>query len=1333
MSKAQIDELQIVIRADEKDAIGKIDKVIAKLNELQSASKGSRTDIFASLGDKIEGATTKTNNFTDALKRVKPTQFSSVADSAEKVTTSVHSLNGAMDEMSHARPVDLGTGSAVSSTEELEDALGGVTSQIGGLRREDTSPLTNSVEDTTRSAENMGRSFGSSMQEVVRATRAGYTTVYGFGEASKNASDSIFSGMNIATLSTKKLLNNIKQIHPVLYLAGKAGLTFGSTMRNVASSVGKVFLTPFSRVDDAVRAINNGIQRVFKNLKRVVMYRALRAITRIVTEGIKTGIDNAYQWALAMEDAFGTGIESATAFRTSMDSLATSALYVKNSLGAMAMPLLNILAPAVEIVVEKLVNLFNLINRLFAIFSGANTWTRALRYPKAYGEALDDASGSAGKLKDELITILGIDEINPMADAKDPSGRGSGASDLADDYSSMFEEVSLEGDKLHDILAEVFDPFRRAWETKGKGVMEALDNALKGIKATAIAVGTSFWEVWTNGTGQQSVELLLGILQNVLNTIGEIGEAFAKGWKTDNLGTQIVQNLWDALNSILSMWEKITKSISTWDFDFTGIFGGLEVLTRGIKEAIDAIGTSFATVFSARAEGTFKTILGIFEGIERVLGNIALQFAKGWNTDNLGTKIFDNIWEILDSILETIKDIIDMTVEWSQSLDFTPILRAFENLTKAIDPLVDLISDGLKWAWQNVLLPLGKWTIEEGLPDLINALAEALKFLTNVIKELSPLLKDGKFFASFSVLQDINSESWEKIGDIFKDLNDLFENGLSWDGILKPLSKIVDLINSAIYAGRGLYKVLRGDLKGGLNDLLLARQTLTDWGLSVEEAVDNAISNTVISPTSEHGVKLSVTAEIEKVEDKVEEEDKKMGGFLGGIYNTYKESGFKGLLGGLTGGLTGSLTKEKGFSNKVENLEGGLTGTLSKGSKFNPKVDKLNGSLTGSLTREGTFNPTVGGLTAQFGKTDPSKLPASEKTIPSVANLTDLKQNWKSTVPTTAKVPLISAVAGFTGLQTNWNSNVTTYGKAPMWGAVANFMGLQTNWNSKIDTYNKAPMWGAVANFSGLQTNWNSKISTYGKAPMWGAVANFMGLQTNWNSNVQTSGKAPMWNAVANFIKKATGWESGTTTWGSTANFTQKTTGWKSGTTTWNAVANFLSALTGWDKDTTVWEALAQFTDWSNALPSTPTIKATSKITKFTSDKNTPIEVGGTIKGYVAEMGGSFYNGSWHNIPQYASGGLPNHGSMFIAGEAGAELVGHIGGHTEVLNQSQMASALAEGMAPQAHLLQQLVAIGEQILAEQGDRNVVVSTSAITEGFQRMNRREGRTVVPVGV
>ena len=54
------------------------------------------------------------------------------------------------------------------------------------------------------------------------------------------------------------------------------------------------------------------------------------------------------------------------------------------------------------------------------------------------------------------------------------------------------------------------------------------------------------------------------------------------------------------------------------------------------------------------------------------------------------------------------------------------------------------------------------------------------------------------------------------------------------------------------------------------------------------------------------------------------------------------------------------------------------------------------------------------------------------------------------------------------------------------------------------------------------------------------------------------------------------------------------------------------------------------------------------------------------------ERGGFIDNGQaqfWKNIPMYANGttnaGL--HGSMFVAGENGAEMVGHINGQTEVL------------------------------------------------------------------
>ena len=55
-------------------------------------------------------------------------------------------------------------------------------------------------------------------------------------------------------------------------------------------------------------------------------------------------------------------------------------------------------------------------------------------------------------------------------------------------------------------------------------------------------------------------------------------------------------------------------------------------------------------------------------------------------------------------------------------------------------------------------------------------------------------------------------------------------------------------------------------------------------------------------------------------------------------------------------------------------------------------------------------------------------------------------------------------------------------------------------------------------------------------------------------------------------------------------------------------------------------------------------------------------------------IGGAFYGGSWHDIPQYASGTMNAHGSLFLAGEAGPEIVGHVGGRTEVLNKSQIAA-----------------------------------------------------------
>lgn len=68
-----------------------------------------------------------------------------------------------------------------------------------------------------------------------------------------------------------------------------------------------------------------------------------------------------------------------------------------------------------------------------------------------------------------------------------------------------------------------------------------------------------------------------------------------------------------------------------------------------------------------------------------------------------------------------------------------------------------------------------------------------------------------------------------------------------------------------------------------------------------------------------------------------------------------------------------------------------------------------------------------------------------------------------------------------------------------------------------------------------------------------------------------------------------------------------------------------------------------------------------------------------TIKGNAD--GGIFKNGRWQPVTTYAGGGTPGMGQMFVAREAGPELVGTIGGHTAVMNNDQIVSSVAAGVA----------------------------------------------------
>lgn len=226
---------------------------------------------------------------------------------------------------------------------------------------------------------------------------------------------------------------------------------------------------------------------------------------------------------------------------------------------------------------------------------------------------------------------------------------------------------------------------------------------------------------------------------------------------------------------------------------------------------------------------------------------------------------------------------------------------------------------------------------------------------------------------------------------------------------------------------------------------------------------------------------------------------------------------------------------------------------------------------------------------------------------------------------------------------------------------------------------------------------------------------------TSWllgdNNGSDESGEVETTNKVENVGTKVrkflTGNDEGTTTTKNTANQTRGSwyekgkgfLGWLTGgtkkgvTSTTNKAkveksgavskfSSFLSWLTGGDKNgnttanTTAkvnpyyggWGSLKQQLTQSSDGSISITIKAS-----VTGVGSTMADV--LVKSLNKATGGIFYGGSWHNIASYAGGvnSAPT-GQLFIAREAGPELVGSIGNHTAVVNNDQIVSSVANGV-----------------------------------------------------
>lgn len=227
------------------------------------------------------------------------------------------------------------------------------------------------------------------------------------------------------------------------------------------------------KIKSQLSELKSKFQDVVKPLKilmnrigRIALYRIIRGMLKTISDGFREGIQNIYQFSKNISGSFAT----------SMDTAATSLLYLKNSLGAALAPVLESLIPILVKVIDKFVELINVVNQLFATLSGKSTYMKAIKYQTEYAESAKDAAGAVKEL------LFGFDELNVLNSTS--SGSGSTL-----DYDKMFKETPL-GTAFTAFQMNVSDIIFNWKDLTAEDIMAKVITGLNGV--TGALIGWKF-------------------------------------------------------------------------------------------------------------------------------------------------------------------------------------------------------------------------------------------------------------------------------------------------------------------------------------------------------------------------------------------------------------------------------------------------------------------------------------------------------------------------------------------------------------------------------------------------------------------------------------------------------------------------------------------------------------------------------------------------------------------------------------------------------------------------------------------------------------------------
>lgn len=707
----EIEGLEFQIQSDSDKAAKGVDALADSFEKLKKSLKGNaglngvskKLEAINSAKDKLTGME-KLESLAKALNQLNTVKVSpTISKRLTEIGTALDSL----------------TWSDIEKVEDLAKALQSMQGlQVPNLRGLTSGRRTSSANSapapatapasTGASAAGAGAAAAaatSGMTQYTQSVTGANTATNGFMNTLRNLGgvfSRAFSALGGATLKgLKGSLNGISSAAKAAISAGKKlGSTFGS------------------KLAAQVKKTTSGLGKLGYAFKQVLLYQGLSSLIYGFANAMKEGINNLYQYSSLMGGQF----------KSSMDSLATSFQYLKNSMGAMVSPIINALAPAIDFLIDKFVALLNIVNQFFARLTGASTYTAAKKSAASYGDTISDTAGTAKKAAKEIKdATTGIDELNIISQ-NDNSGSGGGTG--GKDYGSMFEQLPIENSisEFADKLKAAFEAGN--WKELGTLLGEKFNEIVDSIDWSGIghkigyglngAIQTAYWfldtadftnlgahiaelfnaalsEIDFTYAGRLMVQgftvlpdLIIGFLSELdWGLVGKSISDFIIG-AFDEATKWLNSYNWSDLGSLL--WQKIKDWFT--NIDWGGIASSIfTFLGTAIRSCVEFLGSFFGSIGKDIKNWWDKEIAG--EDWKETAVNLLNAIGKGFV--NIGTWAFDNIIDPLFNAL----------VGEEKWAEFKQVGRDLWNgFTQGVQEFFD---DPGAWIKQHIVDPFVKW------------------------------------------------------------------------------------------------------------------------------------------------------------------------------------------------------------------------------------------------------------------------------------------------------------------------------------------------------------------------------------------------------------------------------------------------------------------------------------------------------------------------------------------------------------------------------------------------------------------------------------------------